>query len=63
MKIIVTGSLGHISKPLADSLLQKGHSVVIVGNVPYKQTDIEVLGTKAAIDSIEGVDFLTATFA
>jgi len=37
MKIIVTGSLGHISKPLADSLLQKGHSVVIVGNTPYKQ--------------------------
>ncbi len=63
MKIIVTSSLGHTSKPLVDSLLQKGHSVVFVGNTPDKQTAIEVLNAKAAIGSIEGVDFLTATFA
>ena len=62
MKIIVTGSLGHISKPLAEELMKKGHSVTIVSSKPEKQKDIEALGAKAAIGSVEDVDFLTKTF-
>lgn len=62
MKIIITGSLGHISKPLAEDLLQKGHSVVIISNTPDRQTAIETLGAEAAIGSIEDADFLTSTF-
>jgi len=30
MKAIVTGSLGHMGKPLAEELVQKGHTAVIV---------------------------------
>lgn len=63
MKIVITGSLGHISKPLAESLLQKGHSVTVVSSNPEKQTDIEALGAKAEIGSIEDVNFLTTVFA
>ena len=32
MKIVVTGSLGHISKPLTEELIKKGHSVTIVSH-------------------------------
>ncbi|HTK20187.1 MAG TPA: NAD(P)H-binding protein [Mucilaginibacter sp.] len=62
MKIIVTGSLGHISKPLATELVQQGHEVTVISSKPEKQTEIEILGAKAAIGSIKDVDFLTSTF-
>jgi len=63
MKIIVTGSLGHISKPLAQELVQKGHAVTIISSKPERQKDIEGLGATAAIGSMEDVKFLAATFA
>ncbi|MEO7976432.1 NAD(P)H-binding protein [Flavobacterium sp.] len=62
MKIIITGSLGHISKPLAIALVQKGHLVTVISSNPAKQKDIEDLGAISAIGSIEDVDFLTHTF-
>jgi uncharacterized protein YbjT (DUF2867 family) len=62
MKIIVTGSLGNISKPLAQELIQKGHTVTVISSNPGKQKDIEMLGAIAAIGSLEDVDFLAATF-
>ena len=62
MKIVVTGSLGHISKPLTKELVQKGHTVTVISSKPEKQKDIEALGATAAIGSVEDADFLTATF-
>jgi uncharacterized protein YbjT (DUF2867 family) len=62
MKIIVTGSLGNISKPLTIELVQKGHSVTVISSKAERQNEIEALGAKAAIGSIEDADFLTATF-
>jgi len=62
MKIIVTGSLGHISKPLTQELVQKGHSVTVISSSAEKQKDIEALGATAAIGSLEDVDFLITTF-
>ena len=52
MKIILTGSLGHISKPLAVELIQQGHSVTVISSNPDKQKEIETLG--AIVKSIEG---------
>lgn len=63
MKIIVTGSLGNISKPLAEELVQKGHAVTVISSKPEKQSDIEAIGATAAIGSLEDADFLAATFA
>jgi uncharacterized protein YbjT (DUF2867 family) len=63
MKIIVTGSLGRISRPLAEELVGKGHSVTVVSSKPERQKDIEALGATTAIGSLEDVDFLSATFA
>jgi uncharacterized protein YbjT (DUF2867 family) len=62
MKIILTGSLGHIGKPLTAELVQKGHAVTVISSNSEKQKDIQALGATAAIGSIEAVDFLTATF-
>jgi len=62
MKIVVTGSLGHISRPLTTELLQKKHSVTVISSNAERIKDIEALGAKAAIGSMKDVDFLTATF-
>ena len=62
MNIIVTGSLGNISKPLTQILLGQGHAVTVVSSDPKKMADIETLGAKAAIGSIADVDFLIKTF-
>jgi len=63
MKIVVTGSLGHISKPLATMLVEEGHSVTVIGSNAERRKDIEALGAQAAIGSVEDVAFLTAAFA
>lgn len=62
MKIVVTGSLGNISKPLTKELVQKGHSVIVISSKPEKQAPIEALDATAAIGTIEDVEFLTTTF-
>jgi uncharacterized protein YbjT (DUF2867 family) len=62
MKIIITGSLGNISKPLSQELVQKGHSVTVISSNPERQKDIETIGAKAAIGTMEDADFLTTTF-
>jgi uncharacterized protein YbjT (DUF2867 family) len=62
MKIIVTGSLGHISKPLTIELVQKGHHVTVISSSEERQNEIEALGAKAAIGSLEDVDFISETF-
>ena len=63
MKYVVTGSLGNISKPLAEKLVAAGHDVTVVSSKAEKAEQIEALGAKAAIGSVEDIDFLTKTFA
>ena len=62
MKIIVTGSLGHIGKPLTEELVLKGHTVTVISSNPERRSAIEALGAKAAIGTMEDADFLSATF-
>jgi uncharacterized protein YbjT (DUF2867 family) len=62
MKIIVTGSLGHISKPLARELVQQGHQVTVISSSDDKKEAIEAIGATPAIGSIEDVSFLSAAF-
>jgi NAD(P)H dehydrogenase (quinone) len=63
MRIVLTGSLGNISKPLAHQLIAKGHSVTVISSKAEKQKDIEVLGAVPAIGKIEDVSFLTNSFS
>ena len=62
MKITVTGSLGNISKPLAEILVKNGHEVTIISSDSKKQRVIDALGAKAAIGSVSDPDFLTGSF-
>lgn len=62
MKIIITGSLGNIGKPLTKKLVNKGHAVTVISSKAGRQKDIEAIGAKAATGTIEDADFLTATF-
>lgn len=62
MKIIVTGSLGHISKPLTEELIQKGHTVTVISSRAAQQAAIESLGAIAAIGSVTDPAFLAQVF-
>ncbi|QEM04982.1 NAD(P)H-binding protein [Mucilaginibacter rubeus] len=62
MKIIVTGSLGNISKPLAVQLIAQGHTVTIISTDPGKSQEIITLGATAAIGSVTDAAFLTGVF-
>ncbi|MBS1656074.1 MAG: NAD(P)H-binding protein, partial [Bacteroidetes bacterium] len=62
MNIVLSGSLGHISKPLATELIAKGHSVTIISSKAARQKEIENMGAKAAIGTVEDPVFLTNTF-
>ena len=63
MNIVVTGSLGHISKPLTQELVQKGHSVTVISSKASRQKEIEAIGAKPATGSMENAAFLAATWA
>ncbi len=62
MKYVVLGSLGNISKPLAEKLIAAGHEVTIVSSSAERAQEITALGAKAAIGGIEDIAFLTKTF-
>lgn len=62
MKVIITGSLGHIGKPLTEELVKKGHTITVISSKPDKQKEIESLGATAAIGALEDADFLAFAF-
>ena len=62
MKIVVTGSLGNISRPLTEILVRQGHTVTVVSSDAKKQEAIKKIGATPAIGSITDAAFLTNTF-
>jgi uncharacterized protein YbjT (DUF2867 family) len=62
MNYVITGSLGHISKVLAQKLIAAGHTVTVVSSKEDKRNEIESLGGRAAIGSVEDAAFLLKTF-
>lgn len=62
MKIIITGSLGNVAKPLAQQLISEGHAVTVISSNEAKKNEIESLGAEAAIGSITDLNFLAETF-
>lgn len=62
MKYVVTGSLGNISKPLAEKLIAAGHTVTVISRKADKVEQIQALGAQAAIGSVEDTGFLAKTF-
>jgi len=62
MKIVLTGSLGNIGKPLTKLLVESGHQVTVISSKEERVSEIENLGAFAAVGSIKDVEFLTETF-
>lgn len=62
MKIIITGSTGNISKPLTSMLIEAGHAVSVITSNASKASEIESLGAKPLVGSVEDADFITNAF-
>nr|WP_294786224.1 NAD(P)H-binding protein [uncultured Flavobacterium sp.] len=62
MKIIISGSLGNIGKPLTAQLVKSGHDVTVISSNADRKEAIENLGAKAAVGSISDASFLAETF-
>ncbi len=63
MNITLTGSLGNINQPLAETLIRKGHRVTIISSKHERKAEIEKTGAVAAIGTMQDESFLTAAFA
>jgi uncharacterized protein YbjT (DUF2867 family) len=62
MNYVITGASGNISKPLAEKLLAEKNSVTVVGRQSAHLAGLVAKGAKAAVGSLEDVDFLAETF-
>lgn len=62
MKVVLTGSLGHISRPLTKLLVSNGNEVTVISSKTDRQAEIETMGASAAIGSVTDEAFLTNTF-
>lgn len=62
MQYVITGSLGHIGKPLATRLSKEGHAVTVISSNAARKQEIEAIGATAAIGTVEDTGFLTETF-
>jgi uncharacterized protein YbjT (DUF2867 family) len=62
MKFVVTGAAGHVSKPLTELLLARGHNVIVIGRKAENIAGLVGLGAVAAVGDMQDVPFLTKTF-
>ncbi|MBS7254151.1 NmrA family NAD(P)-binding protein [Flavobacterium branchiicola] len=62
MKITISGSLGNIGKPLVKKLIASGNEVTVISSSSDRSSEIEQLGAKPAIGSVNDVAFLKNAF-
>jgi uncharacterized protein YbjT (DUF2867 family) len=62
MQFVVTGAAGHVSKPLTELLLARGHKVTVIGRKAENIAGLVRLGAKAAVGDLQDVPFLTTIF-
>lgn len=62
MKITISGSLGNIGKPLVKKLTDSGHQVTVISSTSDRSSEIEQLGAKPAIGSVNDAAFLKTAF-
>ncbi|MFN4006338.1 MAG: NAD(P)H-binding protein [Chitinophagaceae bacterium] len=63
MNYVITGSIGHISKPLVHRLVAAGNAVSVITSNSERIASIEALGATALVGSVEDVAFVTESFA
>ncbi len=62
MNLVMTGSLGHVGRPLVAQLVHKKHNVTVVTSKPERKAEIEAMGAKASVGSVEDRAFLSTAF-
>jgi len=61
-KYIVTGSIGHISKPIVQQLVKAGKEVTVITSSEDRVKEIEKLGAKALVGNVQDVAFVKGAF-
>jgi uncharacterized protein YbjT (DUF2867 family) len=60
---LITGSIGHISKPIVTGLVKAGRNVTVITSNAGKVKEIEDLGAKALVGSVQDKAFVKKAFA
>lgn len=63
MNYVITGSIGHISKPIVNALVAANHQVTVITSNTDRVAEIEGLGAVAKVGSVEDGAFITSAFA
>ncbi len=61
-KYVITGSIGHISKPIVEGLVKAGKEVRVITSDAAKVAAIEALDAKALVGSVLDRDFIRRAF-
>jgi uncharacterized protein YbjT (DUF2867 family) len=61
-KYIITGSIGHISKPIVSELIKQGKDVTVITSSPDRVKEIERLGATAIVGRVEDPSFVNKAF-
>lgn len=61
-KYVITGSIGHISKPVVEGLIKAGKEVSVITSDAVKVAAIEALGANALVGSVLDQDFIKRAF-
>jgi uncharacterized protein YbjT (DUF2867 family) len=59
---VITGSIGHISKPIIEGLVKAGDEVKVITSNNERVSQIEALGAKALVGSVNDQAFLKNAF-
>ncbi len=59
---VITGSIGHISKPIIQGLVKAGKNVSVITSNPANKKEIENLGAKALVGSLYDEAFVLESF-
>ena len=62
MNYVITGGAGNITRPLAQQLIEAGHSVKIIGRNAMNLQDLVLKGAVAVTGSVEDHEFLANAF-
>jgi uncharacterized protein YbjT (DUF2867 family) len=62
-KYVITGSIGHISKPIIEALVKAGKNVTVLTSSHERVQEIESLGAKALVGQVQDGKFIQSAFA
>ena len=61
-KYVITGSIGHISKPIIEGLVKAGKEVSVVTSSNDRVSEIEETGARALVGKVQDLSFLKEAF-